>query len=37
LQDAVLKRKAWLALAGLAEQRGEEEAVQKAYRQAAEA
>jgi HemY protein len=37
LQDAVLKRKAWLALAGLAEQRGEEAAVQKAYRHAAEA
>ena len=37
LQDAVLKRKAWLALAALAEQRGEEAAVQKAYRHAAEA
>ena len=37
LQDAVLKRKAWLALAALAEQRGDEAAVQKAYRQAAEA
>ena len=37
LQDVVLKRKAWLALAGLAEQRGEEDAVQKAYRHAAEA
>ena len=37
LQDAVLKRKAWLALAGLAEQRGDEAAVQKAYRLAAEA
>jgi HemY protein len=37
LKDAVLKRKAWLALAALAEQRGDEAAVQKAYRQAAEA
>jgi HemY protein len=37
LQDAVLKRKAWLALAALAEQRGDEAAVQKAYRHAAEA
>jgi HemY protein len=37
LQDAVLKRKAWLALAALAEQRGDEATVQKAYRQAAEA
>jgi HemY protein len=37
LQDAVLKRKAWLALAALAEQRGDGAAVQKAYRQAAEA
>jgi len=37
LQDAVLKRKAWLALAGLAEQRGDEAAMQKAYRHAAEA
>ena len=37
LQDGVLKRKAWLSLAVLAEQRGEEVAVQKAYRHAAEA
>jgi HemY protein len=37
LKDAVLKRKAWLALAALAEQRGDEAAVHKAYRQAAEA
>jgi HemY protein len=37
LKDAVLKRKAWLALAALAEQRGDEATVQKAYRQAAEA
>jgi HemY protein len=37
LQDAVLKRKAWLALAALAAQRGDEAAVQKAYRHAAEA
>ena len=37
LQDPALKRKAWLALAALAEQRGDEVAEQKAYRQAAEA
>lgn len=37
LQDALLKRKAWLALAVLAEQRGDEAAVQKAYRHAAQA
>ena len=37
LQDVVLKRKAWLALAALAEQRGDEAAAQKAYRQAAQA
>jgi len=37
LEDVVLKRKAWLALATLAEQRGDEAAAQKAYRQAAEA
>ena len=37
LEDVVLKRKAWRALAELAGQRGDEVAVQKAYRQAAEA
>jgi HemY protein len=37
LQDAALKRKAWLALAVLAEQRGDAVAEQKAYRHAAEA
>jgi hypothetical protein len=38
LQDAVLKRKAWLALALLAEQRGNDEtSVQNAYRHAAKA
>jgi HemY protein len=38
LQDAGLKRKAWLALAALAEQRGDDEtAVQSAYRHAAKA
>ncbi len=37
LQDPALKRKAWLALAALAEKRGDEVAEQKAYRQAAEA
>jgi HemY protein len=37
LEDVVLKRKAWLALAALAEQRGDEAALHKAYRYAAEA
>ncbi len=37
LQDAALKRKAWCALATLAEQRGDEDAVRKAYRAAAQA
>ncbi len=37
LQDSTLKRKAWCALAELAEQRGDEEAARRAYREAAQA
>jgi HemY protein len=36
LQDSTLRRKAWLALAVLAEQRGDAVAAQQAFRQAAE-
>ena len=37
LEDAVLKRKAWISLAALAEQRGDQAAAQNAFRQAAQA
>jgi HemY protein len=36
LQDPALKRKVWLSLAALAEQRNDAEAAQLAYRRAAQ-